>query len=123
MAMPGRLCLLCSTGNLPAAVVSLRHVLARCEHRITPLTDGHGTALGLVHADQDVRDTLAMDIRNLVRPNVDRYTGDLVLAVCLHAANSYRDPSGHGSMLIAYRPACHGASAKLLCRCRRGVES
>nr|MDP2577561.1 CRISPR-associated endonuclease Cas1 [Candidatus Palauibacterales bacterium] len=56
------------------------YAILEAESRIAALAVGCDPGLGILHADQQVRDSLACDLMEPVRPLVDRYLIELLQA-------------------------------------------
>jgi CRISPR-associated endonuclease Cas1 len=60
------------------AMLNYLYALAEIECRIALITLGLDPGLGIVHVDAKARDSLALDLLEVVRPEVDRYVLDLL---------------------------------------------
>jgi CRISPR-associated endonuclease Cas1 len=60
------------------ALLNYLYALAEIECRIALITLGLDPGLGVVHVDAKARDSLALDLLEVVRPEVDRYVIDLL---------------------------------------------
>jgi CRISPR-associated endonuclease Cas1 len=60
------------------AMLNYLYALAEIECRIALITLGLDPGLGIVHVDAKARDSLALDLLEVVRPDVDRYVLDLL---------------------------------------------
>jgi CRISPR-associated endonuclease Cas1 len=76
--------------NPANAILNYLYALLEAECRIACLAIGLDPGLGIVHADQRSRDSLALDIMEAVRPDVDAYVLDL-LASRVFAARDFHE--------------------------------
>jgi CRISPR-associated endonuclease Cas1 len=67
-----------SANNPPNALLNYLYAILEAETRIACLTVGLDPALGIVHGDYRSRDSLALDVMEAVRPQVDAYVLDLL---------------------------------------------
>jgi len=64
--------------NPPNAILNYLYAIAEAECRIALLRVGLDPGIGIVHADQRNRDSLACDVMESIRPNVDMFVLDLL---------------------------------------------
>jgi CRISPR-associated endonuclease Cas1 len=64
--------------NPANAILNYLYAILEAEARIAALTMGLDPALGFLHADQPTRDSLACDLMEAVRPEVDAYALNLL---------------------------------------------
>ena len=64
--------------NPAHAIVNYLYALLEAEARIGCATAGLDPAVGILHTDQPYRDSLAHDVMEAARPDVDRYVVDLL---------------------------------------------
>jgi CRISPR-associated endonuclease Cas1 len=64
--------------NPAQAILNYLYALAEAEARMACLGTGLDPGLGVLHADQRSRDSLALDVMEAVRPTVDAYVLDLL---------------------------------------------
>lgn len=76
------------------AILNYLYALLEGEARIACATAGLDPAIGILHADQPYRDSLAFDVMEPARPLVDRYTLDLLLGHTFRRDDFYETSSG-----------------------------
>ena len=64
--------------NPANAILNYLYAIAEAESKIAALAVGCDPGLGIMHADQGSRDSLALDLMEPVRPQVDRFVLDLL---------------------------------------------
>ncbi len=76
-----------NAGNPANAMLNYLYAILEAEARIACLAVGLDPGLGLFHADQQARDSLALDILEPVRPRVDAFVLDLLQSRVFRAAD------------------------------------
>lgn len=76
------------------ALLNYLYAILEAETRIACLTLGLDPTLGIVHADYRSRDSLALDVMEAVRPQVDAYLLDLLHEHTFKASDFYESPRG-----------------------------
>jgi CRISPR-associated endonuclease Cas1 len=71
------------------ALLNYAYRLAEAECRLACLTVGLDPSLGFLHVDKQGRDSLALDLVEILRPEVDRFVLDLL---CTNGPMSYLSP-------------------------------
>jgi CRISPR-associated endonuclease Cas1 len=72
--------------NPANAILNYLYAILESEARIAALTMGLDPGMGVMHADQRARDSLACDLMEAIRPNVDEYALDLLQSRALRSA-------------------------------------
>ena len=80
--------------NPPNAIVNYLYSLLEAESRLACLAVGLDAGLGIFHADQKSRDSLALDVMEAARPAVDAYVLELLMTRTLRAADFHETPQG-----------------------------
>lgn len=83
-----------NAANPANALLNYVYAILEAETRIALLTVGLDPGLGLLHADQPSRDSLALDAMEPVRPWVDGWLFDLLLRSTFAAADFYEREDG-----------------------------
>ena len=60
-------------GNPPNAMLNLAYAIGEAEARLSCLGMGLDPGLGVLHADQKSRDSLALDVLEAIRPEIDEH--------------------------------------------------
>ena len=94
--------------NPANALLNYLYALVEAETRIGCLTAGLDPALGIVHADYRGRDSLALDLMEAVRPQVDTYVLDLIASRVFRASDFHETRKG-GCRILA--PLSHQLAA------------
>jgi hypothetical protein len=81
-------------GNPPNAILNYCYAILEAECRIACLSIGLDPGLGVLHADQPARDSLALDVMEAVRPEVDAYVLDLLAGHRFRAGDFYETRQG-----------------------------
>ncbi len=76
-----------SAGNPANAMLNYLYAILEAEARIACLAVGLDPGLGVFHADQEARDSLALDILEPLRPRVDAFVLDLLQSRVFRAAD------------------------------------
>jgi CRISPR-associated endonuclease Cas1 len=77
------------------AMLNYLYALAEIECRIALITLGLDPGLGIVHVDAKARDSLALDLLEVVRPDVDRFVLDLLARRFFTAADFVETREGN----------------------------
>ena len=77
---------------------------------------GLDPGIGIVHADQRARDSLALDLLEVVRPDIDRYLLTLLQEHTFTASDFFETRRG------SVRIRNHAALCKLACACNDLVK-
>jgi CRISPR-associated endonuclease Cas1 len=80
--------------NPANAMLNYLYAIVEAEARIALLTVGLDPGLGIVHADVRARDSLALDLIEAVRPNVDAYLLQLISSRAFRANDFYETRKG-----------------------------
>jgi hypothetical protein len=82
------------------AILNYLYALLEAEARIACLAVGLDPGIGIVHADQRARDSLALDLMEAVRPNVDGYVLDLLHTRTFRASDFHETRQGACRVLL-----------------------
>ncbi len=80
--------------NPPNAILNYLYSVSETECRIAALTLGLDAGMGVLHADQPSRDSLALDLMEPVRPEVDAYVLELLQGCIFRAADFFETREG-----------------------------
>src|SRR6266567_7605329 len=80
--------------NPANALLNYCYALLEAECRIACLAVGLDPGLGIIHADQKARDSLALDLMEAVRPEVDAFVLDLLSSHVFRARDFYETRQG-----------------------------
>ncbi len=80
--------------NPPNAILNYLYAILEGEARIGALTMGLDPGLGVIHADQPARDSLALDLIEPVRPEVDAYALELLRTRVFRACDFFETRQG-----------------------------
>jgi CRISPR-associated endonuclease Cas1 len=83
------------------ALLNYMYALLEAETRIALTTVGLDPGMGILHTDQPVRDSLALDVMEAVRPAVDRYVLGHLESQPLRAADFHEARSGQCQLMPA----------------------
>ncbi len=81
-------------GNPANALLNYLYAILEAECRIACLAVGLDPGLGVLHADQSARDSLALDVMEAVRPEVDAYVLDLLEGHVFRAKDFFETRQG-----------------------------
>jgi CRISPR-associated endonuclease Cas1 len=90
------------------AILNYLYALAEAEARLACLAVGLDPGVGVLHADQRARDSMALDLLEAVRPAVDGYLLDLLGSRTFRARDFHEDRRGSCRLL---RPLAHALAA------------
>lgn len=76
------------------AMLNYAYAMLEAETRIALLTVGLDPGIGIVHADQRARDSLALDVMEAVRPDVDRWLLDTLASRTFARADFHETRQG-----------------------------
>ncbi len=93
-----------SAANPANALLNYLYSILETEARIAALTLGLDPGMGVMHADQSARDSLALDLMEPVRPDVDAFVLDLLDARTFSAREFFETRTG-GCRLVSPLPA------------------
>jgi hypothetical protein len=82
--------------NPANAILNYLYAILEAEARIALLTVGCDPGVGIQHADQRARDSMACDVMEAVRPDVDAYLLDLLASRAFRRQESLRADIGAG---------------------------
>jgi CRISPR-associated endonuclease Cas1 len=80
--------------NPPNAILNYLYAILEGEAQIAALTMGLDPGMGVLHADQPARDSLALDLMEAVRPDVDAYVLELLSARVFRASDFFETRQG-----------------------------
>ncbi len=80
--------------NPANAILNYLYAILEGEARIAALAIGLDPGMGVLHADQTARDSLALDLMEPVRPEVDAYVMDLLSARVFRASDFFETRQG-----------------------------
>ena len=81
------------------ALLNYCYGIAEAECSIALATVGLDPGLGVLHADRKARDSLALDLLEVVRPDVDRYVLDMLTRRHFRAADFCETPDGQCKLM------------------------
>jgi CRISPR-associated endonuclease Cas1 len=81
------------------AILNYLYAIVEAEARIALLAVGLDPGLGIIHTDQRSRDSLALDLMEVLRPDVDRYVLDLLARRPLSRKDVHETPTGQCRLL------------------------
>lgn len=81
-------------GNPANALLNYLYAILEAETRIAALTMGLDPGMGVLHADQSNRDSLACDLMEVVRPRVDAYVLNLLRTHTFTGRDFFETPNG-----------------------------
>ena len=76
------------------AVLNYLYALLEAETRVAILTMGLDPGVGILHADQDARDSLVYDLMEPVRPQVDAWLHELLMSRRFSRSDFFETPEG-----------------------------
>jgi CRISPR-associated endonuclease Cas1 len=85
--------------NPANAILNYLFAMLEAETRIAILTVGLDPGMGILHADQWGRDSMALDIMEAVRPEVEGFVLELLKTRCLRAADFHETVRGQCRLL------------------------
>jgi CRISPR-associated endonuclease Cas1 len=85
--------------NPANAILNYVYAILEAETRIACLAVGLDPGLGIMHADQRGRNSMALDIMEAVRPHVDSFVYELLTARTFRAADFHETPRGQCRVL------------------------
>jgi CRISPR-associated endonuclease Cas1 len=89
--------------NPPNAILNYVYSLLESESRLAAAALGLDPGLGLLHVDQESRDSLAADLMEPIRPQVDAYVFDwLTRDVPLQRAWFHEEPNGNCRLMASF---------------------
>ena len=97
--------------NPANAVLGYLYAILEAEARLACLAVGLDPGLGVLHADQKARDSLALDVVEPVRPLVDRFALQVLTHRAFRAADFVETPQGACRVLA---PLSHELAATML---------
>lgn len=80
--------------NPPSAILNYLFAILEAEARIAALKMGLDPGMGVLHADQPARDSLALDLMEPVRPDVEGYVLELLQRQTFRAADFFETRQG-----------------------------
>jgi CRISPR-associated endonuclease Cas1 len=80
--------------NPANAILNYLYAILEGETRIAALAMGLDPGMGVLHADQPARDSLALDLMEAIRPEVDAYVLDLLSVRMLRASDFFETRQG-----------------------------
>jgi CRISPR-associated endonuclease Cas1 len=83
-----------SAGCAVNALLNLGYALGELEARLACLTMGLDPGLGVLHTDQAARDSLALDVLEAIRPDIDRWVLDVVGSQAFRKSDFYETRRG-----------------------------
>ena len=86
-------------GNPPNAMLNLAYAIGETEARLACLAMGLDPGLGVLHADQKARDSLACDLLEVIRPEIDDYILGLLQTSVLQRDDVHEMSSGQVRIL------------------------
>lgn len=81
------------------AILNYQYHLAETECRRACIKLGLDPGLGVLHADANARDSLALDLIEVIRPSIDAYTLDLINTHTFKRSDFTERPNGHCRIL------------------------
>ncbi len=89
--------------TLAHAVLNYCYALLEIETRVALLTVGLDPGLGLLHADQNSRDSLALDVMEAARPTIDRWWLSYITQNTFRYADAHQNADGTVLLSLALR--------------------
>jgi CRISPR-associated endonuclease Cas1 len=86
--------------NPANAILNYLYALLEAEARLACLAVGLDPGIGIVHADQRARDSLALDLMEAVRPKVDAYVLNLLQSRTFRASDFHETRQGACRVLL-----------------------
>jgi CRISPR-associated endonuclease Cas1 len=85
--------------NPPNAILNYCYALLECEARLAAAAVGLDPGLGMLHVDTPVRDSLACDIMEAVRPSVDAWLLDWITREPFRRSDFFEERNGNCRLL------------------------
>ena len=101
--------------NPPNGMLNYRYAVLEAEARLSLAPMGLDPGIGFLHADEEARDSLACDVMEPIRPQVDRFVLDWISSKPLKREWFFEQRDGNCSDGFAYRTTCGNRSTVASC--------